>query len=379
MSRITLEGLGKRFGPTVAVDSLDLDIASGEFFSLVGPSGCGKTTTMRMIAGLETPTTGRIVIDDREVFDAARALEVAPARRGVGMVFQSYALWPHMTVYENVAFGLRVRRVPAAEIRERVAAVLERLRIGALGDRYPGELSGGQQQRVALARELVAGARLLLMDEPLSNLDARLRMDMRAELKRLHADTGITIVYVTHDQMEALTLSTRMVVLRDGVVQQEGTPREVYDTPANAFVAEFMSLSQMCFLDGRIEAGAVRIGTHRFRLDAAGAAPDLAPGRPVRLGVRPEHVTLALDAGRPDAVPARVEVSFVAGPSTITQIALDGGEGMHLNAQEPVRRELSRGQRVAFGVAPEHLLLFDEGDGRRLDGGAARPVRRAAP
>lgn len=369
MSRVDLDHVVKRFGDALAVADLSLAIADGEFFSLVGPSGCGKTTTMRMIAGLEMPSAGRIAIDERPVFDSDRGVVLPPARRGVGMVFQSYALWPHMTVFENVAFGLRVRKVPQADMRARVAEVLERLRIGALALRYPSELSGGQQQRVALARELVAGARLLLMDEPLSNLDARLRMDMRAELKRLHRETGITIVYVTHDQMEALTLSTRMAVLRDGVVQQIGTPRQIYDRPSNLFVAEFLSLSQMSVLDGRIEAGAIRLGAHLLPLDVAGAASSsLEDGRLVQLGLRPEHLELRLDGAGGHALPARVEVSFVAGPNTITHVRLvdADGTGASLVVQEPVRRELEPDQPVAVVMAKDSLFLFDPASGERL-------------
>jgi iron(III) transport system ATP-binding protein len=234
MSAITLQGLTKRFGPVTAVDGVSLEITSGELFFLLGPSGCGKTTLLRMIAGFTPPTAGRIAFGDRDV------THDPPNRRNTGMVFQSYALWPHMTVLENVAFGLRVRRVRGAARREQAMAALRSVRMEEEAERRPGELSGGQQQRVALARALVVRPTVLLLDEPLSNLDARLRIEMRSEIRRICGETGITTVYVTHDQGEALSMADRLAVLSAGRVVQAGTPREVYRQPSSRFVAAFV-------------------------------------------------------------------------------------------------------------------------------------------
>ena len=240
MPDIRIDNLTKRFGEVTAVNRLALDIAHGEFVTLLGPSGCGKTTTLRCLAGLEEPNEGELWFGDRCVFSDRKGVFISPGARGIGLVFQNYALWPHMTVFYNVAFGLRKKGLPKAEIRRRVTEILELLGLQGYEDRYPSELSGGQQQRVALARMIVTEPQILLFDEPLSNLDAKLRMTLRAELKHLHSQIGATTVYVTHDQVEALTLSTRIAVMNQGVLQQVGTPAEVYHHPENLFVAEFM-------------------------------------------------------------------------------------------------------------------------------------------
>ena len=237
---IKIAKLVKRFGDVTAVDHVDLDVDSGEFLVLLGPSGCGKTTLLRCIAGLEHPDEGEIAIGDTTLFSSAAGVSLPPGKRTVDMVFQSYALWPHMNTYENIAFGLRLRKMHKREIQERVAKVLEDLGMAGLEKRFPFELSGGQQQRVALARLLANRPPVFLMDEPLSNLDARLRLDMRSELKRLHHDAAATTVYVTHDQTEALTMATRVVVMDTGVVQQIAPPDDLYKAPANLFVAEFI-------------------------------------------------------------------------------------------------------------------------------------------
>ena len=359
MTAIALEQIEKRYGDSVAVAPLSLEIAEGEFFSLVGPSGCGKTTTMRMIGGLETPSAGRIRIGAETVFDAARGLSASPSARGVGMVFQSYALWPHMTVRQNVGFGLDVRGIRGDAAARRIGATLEQLQIGHLVDRYPGELSGGQQQRVALARELTLGARILQLDEPLSNLDARLRMEMRVELKRLHADTGATFVYVTHDQMEALTLSTRMAVLRDGVVQQVGTPREIYDTPANLFVAEFLSLNRLNTLPATVDDGALRTAAGTLPLPPGSR---LTAGQQVVVALRPDE--LRLDPG--GDIPCRVVQSFVAGATTLTTVATRDGELFQV--VEPERRNHARDAEAALRVPVNSVLLFDAASHERLSG-----------
>ena len=357
MTRIVLEGIEKRYGGSTAVAPLSLEIAEGEFFSLVGPSGCGKTTTMRMIGGLETPSAGRIRIGGQTVFDADRGLSTPPSARGIGMVFQSYALWPHMTVRQNVGFGLDVRGIRSDEAARRIHATLEQLQIAHLADRYPGELSGGQQQRVALARELTVGARILQLDEPLSNLDARLRMEMRVELKRLHGQTGATFVYVTHDQMEALTLSTRMAVLRDGVVQQVGTPREIYDTPANLFVAEFLSLNRLNTLDATVADGRLQLATGGLALPPG---QRLATGHRVVIGLRPDELRLEA-AGD---IPCHVVQSFIAGATTLTTVEADGGQTLHV--VEPGRRDRQPGAPLAVCVPSASVLLFDAASQERL-------------
>ncbi len=234
MTAITLKGITKRFGDTTAVDSVDLTINSGELFFLLGPSGCGKTTLLRMIAGFIEPTEGRMLFGERDV------TWLAPNKRKAGMVFQSYALWPHMTVFDNVAYGLTVRKVPPAEKKERTQAALASVRMAEYAKRKPNQLSGGQQQRVALARALVIEPTVLLLDEPLSNLDAKLRLEMRTEIKRICTETKITTVYVTHDQKEALSMADRVAVLRDGDVKQIGPPRQLYERPTSRFVADFL-------------------------------------------------------------------------------------------------------------------------------------------
>ena len=241
MPEIILKNVRKEFGNKfVAVDNLNMVIEDRSFITLLGPSGCGKTTTLRMIAGLETPTSGQIIIDGVTVFDAEKGINVPPDKRDVGFLFQNYALWPHMTVYKNIAFGLENLKWPKDKIAERVEELLKMLKIEQFGSRYPSELSGGQQQRVAIARTLAPRPRVLFMDEPLSNLDAKLRGEMRTELKRLHVDTNSTFIYVTHDQLEAMTLSTKVCLMENGKLRQFAPPLEIYKRPDNIFVADFM-------------------------------------------------------------------------------------------------------------------------------------------
>jgi iron(III) transport system ATP-binding protein len=283
---ISLQGLTKRFGPLAAVDGVDLEIRHGEFVTLLGPSGCGKTTTLRLLAGFLVPDAGRIVVDG-ETYSSPQGC-LPPERRQMGMVFQSYAVWPHRSVFENVAFGLVIRKRPRAEIRERVAAMLRLVGLEGLDDRYAAQLSGGQQQRVALARSLIVEPRILLLDEPLSNLDAKLRERMRGELKQLQRRTGITFVYVTHDQAEAMALSDRIAVFDRGRVHQFAAPRQVYEQPADKVVADFMGLVN--FVDVTVEEAAVRIASG-LRLPLAAPAWT-KPGDRAWLAVRPEDVRL---------------------------------------------------------------------------------------
>ncbi len=296
MAGISLAGVTKRFGRVTAVDRVDLEIRDGEFVTLLGPSGCGKTTTLRLLAGFFTPDDGRILVDGELYSSSAWCLP--PERRQMGMVFQSYAVWPHRTVFENVAFGLLIRKRPRAEIRERVDAMLKLVGLAGLEDRYAAQLSGGQQQRVALARSLIVEPRILLLDEPLSNLDAKLRERMRVELKQLQRRIGITFVYVTHDQAEAMALSDRVAVFDQGRVHQYAPPREVYEKPADKVVADFMGLVN--FLEGSVEGTGPEA---RVRLRSGVAVPvDLPSGAKagdrVWLAVRPEDLYLSPGSAR---------------------------------------------------------------------------------
>lgn len=288
MTSIRLESLGKDYGSTTAVEAVDLEIESGHLFFLLGPSGCGKTTLLRMIAGFIDPTRGRIAFGGRDV------THVAPNRRNAGMVFQSYALWPHLSVMENVAFGLRVRRVGSTERQARVMKALELVRMEQYAERKPNQLSGGQQQRVALARALVIEPTVLLLDEPLSNLDAKLRLEMRSEIRRICTDLRITTVYVTHDQKEALSMADDVAVLRDGRVVQRGTPDDLYRRPQSRFVADF--LGEANFIAGTVatvgeNTAAITTSAGMLRSDAVPATP-LTVGQDVTISVRPEAVRL---------------------------------------------------------------------------------------
>lgn len=296
-NNITLKHISKKFGKTYAVRDLNLEIPANSFISLLGPSGCGKTTTLRMIAGLETPTEGEIWIGDKLVFSAKEGIDVPASNRGIGFLFQNYALWPHMTVYQNIAFGLETLKWKKPAIKARVEEMCALLQLSEYIDRYPSELSGGQQQRVAIARTLATNPVILLMDEPLSNLDAKLRLDMRAELKRLHATTQATFVYVTHDQTEAMALSTSVCLMKMAVLQQYAPPLSLYGEPVNQFVANFVGNPSINFLDfaHRKEAGESVLsiaGTDfKAKLSPQKAAGALTGDR-VCVGIRPEHILL---------------------------------------------------------------------------------------
>ncbi|MCM5555348.1 ABC transporter ATP-binding protein [Pleomorphomonas sp. NRK KF1] len=285
MSGLRLTGLRKAFGPTEIITGVDLEIADGELVVFVGPSGCGKSTLLRLIAGLESVSAGEILIGERDV------TRVDPARRGVAMVFQSYALFPHMTVRQNMGFGMRVNRVPKAEAAERLEKAAALLQLTELLDRKPAQLSGGQRQRVAIGRAIVRDPQVFLFDEPLSNLDAELRVQMRAELSALHARLGATMIYVTHDQVEAMTLADRIVVLRAGRVEQVGAPLHLYDDPDNLFVAGFLGSPRMNFLTAEVQASG-RLRPEGTEVDLPSPIPNLRPGRRVVIGCRPENVEL---------------------------------------------------------------------------------------
>jgi iron(III) transport system ATP-binding protein len=362
VAQIDLVGLTKRFdGGVAAVDRLDLTIRNGEFLSLLGPSGCGKTTTLRCLAGLERPTGGEIHFDGTPV--VARGVFVPPERRHLGMVFQSYALWPHMTVFGNVAYPLR--RGAGADRREiapRVAEMLEVVGLADYADRLPGKLSGGQQQRVALARALVNRPRVVLYDEPLSNLDSILRAQMRREVRKLHEALGSTSVYVTHDRVEAMALSDRVAVMRDGVLQQIGTPREIYTAPANRFVADFIGFDNLLKAEvvGSDERGAaVRLGADGpvVRYATAQASP---PGSTVELAARATAIRLATE-GEPGTFPARVQTVTYLGEDL--EFQLQAGEVALLARirDADVRaatagRVPASGDEVALHIRPEELV-----------------------
>jgi iron(III) transport system ATP-binding protein len=354
---VRLQGLTKRFGPDVAaVRDLTLEVRHGELVSLLGPSGCGKTTTLRLVAGFLEPDAGEIWIGERRLSGPGQA--VPPERRGMSMIFQSYAVWPHRTVAENVAYGLKFRDAPRAEVPKRVRDALARVRLDGYADRYPGELSGGQQQRVALARALVVEPAILLLDEPLSNLDANLREEMRFEIRRLHEDLHITTLYVTHDQAEAMVTSDRIAVMRDGRLEQLGTARDVYERPATAFVAGFVGRTNL--LRGRLEPdGQVRLdGGPVLRVaDARG----FAPGAAVALSVRPHRVAVAPGggAGGPDGNLLAGTVTRVVyfGDALDAQVAVRE-TGLTLRLAAPPEAGLAVGQAVTLGIPPAACVVL---------------------
>jgi multiple sugar transport system ATP-binding protein len=353
MATVTFDHVTKRFGADVlAVNDLSLEIADGEFLVLVGPSGCGKTTALRCVAGLETITEGELRIGDRVVND------VAPKDRDIAMVFQSYALYPHMSVFDNLAFGLKLRKLPRAEIDERVRRAADILGLDKLLDRKPRALSGGQRQRVALGRAIVREPQVFLMDEPLSNLDAKLRVQTRAEILRLHQRLGTTIVYVTHDQVEAMTMGDRIAVMRDGVLQQVGTPEELYRSPVNVFVAGFIGSPAMNILPAVVEDGALRLGSHRLAVPPA--ARDALSGRPagtdLLVGFRPEHLDLGSPPNDAIRLPAEVEVVEFLGDEELLHARVGEHEVIAVVSAD---YRVKLGDRVEFSLAPDRLHVFD--------------------
>ncbi|MEZ5797973.1 MAG: sn-glycerol-3-phosphate ABC transporter ATP-binding protein UgpC [Paracoccaceae bacterium] len=344
MAQLQLSDLRKSFGPVRVIKGLDLDIADGEFVVFVGPSGCGKSTTLRMIAGLEDVTSGAIRLDGSEV------TRTRPADRGIAMVFQSYALFPHMTVADNIAFGLHLQRVDRATIAARVRDVAETLQLTPLLARYPRELSGGQRQRVAIGRAIIRNPKVFLFDEPLSNLDAALRVQMRLEIARLHQRLGATMVYVTHDQVEAMTLADRIVVFNDGRIEQVGTPMDLYEHPANRFVAGFIGAPSMNFLPVRADAG---------RVEVPGMAPmPLPAGKQgaTELGVRPEH--LALAAGTDADIAGEIELIERLGAETYAYVRVPGLPA-DLTLRLPGDSAHTPGTRVALQIDWTRAKWFD--------------------
>ena len=346
--RVSLEGAVKRHGSFTALHGIDLDIKPGEFFALLGPSGSGKTTTLRILAGLEGLDEGRLLIDGEDVTVAE------PGARDVAMVFQSYALYPHMTVYENIAFPLRMIGTGKGELDAAVRAAAATVRIDHLLTRRPGQLSGGQQQRCALARAIVRKPRLFLLDEPLSNLDAKLRLETRVELKKLQRSLDVTAVYVTHDQEEAMTVADRMAVFMEGRIVQIGAPDEVYARPASVEVAAFLGNPPMNLVPARLDDGALVVGEARFA--ASGAAVDGA--RPVTLGIRPAALRLGASG-----IPARVYLVEHLGDDRIVNLE---AEGRVLKMRTDARTRVAEGEQVRIDFDPADAHLFDATTGRRL-------------
>jgi multiple sugar transport system ATP-binding protein len=366
MAFLEIKHVKKRYGGTDVLKGIDISIEQGDFLVLVGPSGCGKSTLLNLIAGLDQLSEGEIWINGAMVND------LHPSKRDIAMVFQSYALYPNMTVAENVVFGLEMRGVPKPEREAAVAEVAKILQIEHLLKRKPSQLSGGQRQRVAMGRALVRKPLVFLFDEPLSNLDAKLRVEMRTEIKRLHQNMGATIVYVTHDQIEAMTLATQIAVMNGGEIQQLGTPKEIYNRPVNTFVASFMGSPSMNMIPAVLADGGVQIASGNdapisLRLPANGRGPKAAAGRQVILGLRPEAVTDPGAADRNGAVTdadCHVEVVEPAGSDTFAVTRLGGVEVI---ARMRADTDLKPGQTAPFAFNMEKAVLFDPQSGNRID------------
>ena len=348
MSNITIRNVKKCFGDTVVLRDFTQEFREGEFITLLGPSGCGKTTMLRMIAGFERPTQGEIAIGEQVV--SSKKVFIPPEKRDIGMVFQSYAVWPHMTVFDNVAYPLRIKKLPKGEVEHRVEALLQVVHLGRYAQRMPGQLSGGQQQRVALARALVMNPRLLLLDEPLSNLDAKLRESMRFEIKEIQKNFGISVVYVTHDQSEAMAMSDRVIVINRGVIQQIGTPIEIYRNPANQFVADF--LGKINFIKGEVKSG---------RIELTGLGQSLAYDGPrtgkVVVAIRPENIQLALDRGD---LEGRISSMFYMGDVNDCRVDINGVQ-VRVIADSHSYDKLYGNEKIFLRIK-EFLVYEDDGN-----------------
>ncbi len=356
MGSVTLSNLRKVYaGGQEAVRGVSFDVADGTFCVLVGPSGCGKSTLLRMIAGLETVSSGTVAIDGRTVND------VEPADRDIAMVFQNYALYPHMRVRDNLAYGLRNRKTPKPEIETRVAEAARILGLGEMLDRYPRQLSGGQRQRVAMGRAIVRKPQVFLFDEPLSNLDAKLRVQMRVEIKRLQRSLGVTAVYVTHDQVEAMTLSDQLVVMSAGRVEQVGTAIEIYRRPMTRFVATFIGSPPMNILAGTVEPGGIVALPEGGRVTVPAAAA-LAPGTPVEVGIRPEEATRRAADGA--SLRMRVDFAEELGATRLLHGKLGGQDFI---VQTQLLDQAADGDAIGLSVEPSAVHLFDPGTGHRID------------
>jgi ABC-type sugar transport system ATPase subunit len=350
-TNIAIKNLTKRFGKVVALDNVSLNIEAGTFVTLLGPSGCGKTTLLRCVAGLEDPDGGEIYIGEKLVYSRIKGISLPPGQRDLGLVFQNYALWPHMKVDKNITFALEIQKMPKEEMAKRVKESLKEVHMEGYEDRYPREMSGGQQQRIALARMLAYRPKVFLMDEPLSNLDARLRTDMRTELKRLHHISGATTIYVTHDQVEALTMSTEIAIMKEGVVQQYDTPDKVYHFPANLFVADFIGNPKVNLLNGVVSG--------RNKVDLGGFTLDLntsSAGGEVVVGIRPEDIVISTKP-----VPGAVEFSaYSVLPSGADSTIIAHREGVELTIREMGISKIKMDEKIWLTFDPQTLSLYDK-------------------
>ena len=350
---ITIKNLTKRFGDVAAVNNVSLTVEPGSFLTLLGPSGCGKTTLLRCIAGLEDPNEGEIYVGDKLVYSSARGISLPPGQRDLGLVFQNYALWPHMKVDKNITFALEIQKLPKDEMRKRMLEALAEVQMEGFEDRYPREMSGGQQQRIALARMLAYRPKVFLMDEPLSNLDARLRMDMRAELKHLHHISGATTIYVTHDQVEALTMSSAIAVMKEGVLQQLGTPDTVYRYPSNLFVADFIGNPKVNLLEGVARDNVVEIGS--FAIPTAGTK---AAG-PVILAIRPEDISISM-VPISGALECNVYSVLPAGADTTVVVK---SQKLEITIKEPGTSKVAMDDKVWLRFDPNMINLYTKETG----------------
>jgi sn-glycerol 3-phosphate transport system ATP-binding protein len=360
MANVSLKEIRKAFGKLEVIHGITCEIRDGEFVVVVGPSGCGKSTMLRMIAGLERVTAGEISIGGRVVN------ELEPKERDVAMVFQSYALYPHMTVFKNMAYSLRIARRPKAEIRKRVLGVAKTLELEELLERKPSQLSGGQRQRVAMGRAIIREPQVFLFDEPLSNLDAQLRVQMRVEIKRLHKQLGATSIFVTHDQVEAMTMADTLVVMRDGDIEQVGTPKEVYRRPATQFVAGFMGAPATNFLPGRIAADGRSVDLlEKINLKLGSRVSDDMQGQPVTIGIRPEHIRLA-SKNRRAGIPVHLELIEELGSGRLLHTSVDG-HGLVVSIPAEEEEQDDPAESLFLSVAPQNLHLFHPDSGKRLE------------
>jgi multiple sugar transport system ATP-binding protein len=365
MSKIELKHIDKYYGTNHVLKDLNLTINDGDFMTLLGPSGCGKTTTLRVVSGLERPQNGFIYLDGREIVNAREAFFTPPSKRELNLVFQSYALWPHMTVFKNVAFGLQVKKMHGDEIKKRVANALERMQIGKFADRYPSELSGGQQQRVAIARAIVTTPKILLLDEPLSNLDAKLRIDMRGELKRLHHELGTTVLYVTHDQTEALTMSTKVSIFFEGVQIQSAPPMELYTNPATLRVADFIGNPRINFVEGKARVDGDKllvkseIGDFSFE-KKSWTENEFRKDQEFDcvIATRPEQLYINTDA--PMKADGIVYSSQPAGSETLVQVNIKNTQVL---IKELGVRDYKNDQQVEVGINPALVNVFNKATG----------------